>query len=74
MYARKQKERRADNLRQIDYVMIGMMDRWRLHNVYASDDLYVSEDHRTITAELKMDRAVKKRKKHNVKSTSPRKS
>ena len=49
---RSKKSCGIENLQQIDYVLVGIKDKGRLQNILSSDDLYVGEDHRTITATL----------------------
>ena len=67
-----------ENLRQIDYIMIGSNDRWRLQNVDTEDELCVGGDHRTVTATLKLKKRQPKNKKNckretiaNLKSWQP---
>ena len=65
-------------MRQIDYIMIGSKDRWRLQNVHTEDKLCVGGDHRTVTATLKLKKRQSKKKKNgkreaiaNLKSWQP---
>ena len=59
------KSNAIENIRQIDCVLVRIKDKWGLQNAFSSDDLYVGEDHRTITAILKVDRKANVRKKNN---------
>ena len=43
-------------LRQIDYIIVGTKDRWRLQNVNAEEDLYIGNDHRTVAATFRIKR------------------
>ena len=43
-------------IRQIEYILINLKDKWRLQNIYSSDDLHVGEDHRTLTATIRIDK------------------
>ena len=58
-----------DNLRQIDYIMVGSRDRWRLQNVGTEDELHVGGDHRTVTATLKIRKRQSKNKKKGKRET-----
>ena len=58
-----------DNLRQIDYIMVGSRDRWRLQNVDTEDELHVGGDHRTVTATLKIRTRQPKNKKNGKRET-----
>ena len=46
----------VESLRQIDYILVGTKDKWRLQNVNADDDLYVGNDHRTVAATIELKR------------------
>ena len=54
-----------EKIRQIDYVIVGIKNKWRLQIVFSSDDLYVGDDHGTLAATFQMDRKEKNRKKQN---------
>ena len=41
-------------MRQIDYIIIGAKDKWKLQNVDTEDDFYIGNDHRIGTATLKI--------------------
>ena len=70
----------VESLRQIDFIMVGNKDKWRLQNVDAEDDMYTGNDHRTVTATLKIKRKQPKSNKDgkrnesrtNLKSWEPR--
>ena len=67
-------------MRQIDYIMVGSKDKWRLQNVDTEDEMYIGNDHRTVTATLKIRRRQPKNKKYgkrketqtNLKSWEPK--
>ena len=71
---------RRECLRQIDYIIVGTKDKWRLQNVDAEDDLYTGNDHRTVAATLRIKRKQSKSNKTpknsetraNLKSWEPR--
>ena len=50
-------------LRQIDYIITGTKDKWRLQNVDTEDEMYTGNDHRTVTATLKIKSMQSKSKK-----------
>ena len=50
-------------LRQIDFIIVGTKDKWRLQNVDAEDDLYTGNDHRTVAATLRIKRKQSKSNK-----------
>ena len=52
-----------ENSRQIDFIMVGSKDKWRLQNVDTEDEMYIGNDHRTVTATLKIRRRQPKNKK-----------
>ena len=52
----------VESLRQIEFIMVGNKDKWRLQNVDTEDEMYTGNDHRTVTATLKIKR---KQPKHN---------
>ena len=39
---------------QIDYIITCTKDKWRLQNVDTEDEMYTGNDHRTVTATLKI--------------------
>ena len=43
-----------ENLRQIDFIMVGRKYKWRLMDVDTEEELSVGNDHRTVTATLKL--------------------
>ena len=43
-----------ENLRQTEFIMIARKDRWLLTDVDTEDELSVGNDHRTVTATLKL--------------------
>ena len=43
-------------LRQIDFIIVGTKNKWRLQNVDAEEDLYTGNDHRTLVATLRIKR------------------
>ena len=45
-----------EHLRQLDYIMVGSKDKWRLQNVDTEDEMYIGNDHRTVTATFKIRR------------------
>ena len=60
-----------ENLRQIDYILVGRKDKWRLQNVNAEDDLYVGNDHRTVAATIELKRKQAKSNKSKQKNEVP---
>ena len=46
----------VESLRQIDFIMVGNKDKWRLQHVDTEDEMYTGNDHRTVTATLKIKR------------------
>ena len=70
----------VENLRQIDFIMVGRKDKWRLTDVDTEDELTVGNDHRTVTATLIIKKKTTKftKKKHkretvaNLKAWQPR--
>ena len=67
-------------MRQIDFIMVGNKDKWRLQNVDTEDEMYTGNDHRTVTATLNIQRKQPKSNKDgksnesgvNLKSWEPR--
>ena len=55
----------VENLRQIDYILVGTNGKWRLQNVNAEDDLYVGNDHRTVAATFEIKRSKQKETKES---------
>ena len=43
-------------MRQIDFIIVGNKDKWRLQNVDTEDEMYTGNDYRTVTATLKIKR------------------
>ena len=48
---------------QIDYIITGTKDKWRLQTVDTKDKMYIGNDHRTVTATLKIKSTQSKSKK-----------
>ena len=57
----------VENLRQIDFIMVGRKDKWRLTDVDTEDEFIVGNDHRTVTATLTIKKKTTKFTKKNHK-------
>ena len=47
-----------DNYRQIDYIVTDAKHKWRVQDSYASDELSIGEDRRTVNAVIDLQKKI----------------